>query len=99
MVLDSQYTHITGTAAGTTVIKSDTGWFGKVIIPAASTGTVTFYDVATAAGTTSANQIMLGVSNNLNAANTPCSMDVSTRFRYGLVAVVGGTTDFTVVWN
>jgi hypothetical protein len=94
-----QFTRISGTAAGTTVITNRYGYLDKVVLPATKTGTVTFYDCSTAAGTTAANQIMGEFSNAVNAANLPYVLPFGGRFEKGLVAVVGGTTDITVVWN
>ena len=94
-----QWTHVIGTQAGTTVVWDGKGFLDKVIVPNTKTGTVSFYDCATAAGTTASNLIMGEVSNAINAANLPYVFHIGARLEKGLVAVVGGTVDFTVVWN
>lgn len=94
-----QWTHVIGTVAGTTVVTDRTAFLEKIIVPNTKTGTVSFYDTATAAGTTSANLIMGEVSNAINAANLPYVFNVGARVEKGLVAVYGGTVDFTVVWG
>ena len=92
-----QWTRVSGTAAGTTLVSARSGVLNSIVIPAAKEGTVTLYDSSTAAGTTSTNHI-ISFSNNLNAAKIPASLPVDIRFKKGLVAVVGGTTDVTVTW-
>ena len=92
----SEYRHIIGTAAGTTVLLDRNGGFERVILNKNQTGTVTFYDVATAAGSTAAN--LITVMNN-NVGSIPTGVELGCRVKYGLVAVVGGTSDFTVVFN
>jgi hypothetical protein len=92
----AQYKHIVGTAAGTTVVLDRNGTFERVVFNQNQTGTVTFYDTPLAAGSTSAN--LISVMNN-NVGSLPMSVNVGARVRTGLVAVVGGTTDFTVIYN
>lgn len=95
-VTQAAWSHIIGTAAGTTVISPQPCSFIRVIPNQNQTGTVTFYDVATAAGSTAANLI---TTMNNNVGSIPTSVEVGCRVRYGLTAVVGGTVDFTVIYN
>jgi len=92
----ASYQHLAGTAAGTSVVLDRNGSLERVIFNQNQTGTVTFYDVATAAGSAAGNLI---TTMNNNVGSIPTSVEVGARVRYGLVAVVGGTTDFTVVYN
>jgi len=96
LVSQSAYVHVTGTAAGTTVVLDRSGAFERVLFNQNQTGTVTFYDVATAAGSASTN--VISVMNN-NVGSLPLSVPLKCRVRYGLVAVTGGTVDFTVIYN
>ena len=90
------YTHVAGTAAGTTVIADRPCGLFNICFNQNQTGTATFYDCATAAGTTAANKML--VTNN-NVGSLPMTLAVGCRTRYGLVTVIGGTVDFTVIWN
>lgn len=92
----SSYQHVLGTVAGTTVFLDRGGSFERVLFNQNQTGTVTFYDVATAGGSTSAN--LIATMNN-NVGSLPASVDIGARVRYGLVGVHGGTVDYTVVFN
>lgn len=88
------WTHITGTAAGTTNVKQTNGNLYRVIVPANKTGTASFYDQA--AGS-SAGAHMFDLPNTVGSI--PTAIEVGARLRYGLTVVVGGTVDFTVVYE
>jgi hypothetical protein len=90
------YTRVIGTVAGTTVIADRPCGLFRICFNQNKTGTATFYDCATAAGTTTANTML--ITNN-NVGSLPMNLDVGCRTRYGLTTVVGGTVDFTVIWN
>lgn len=92
----AQYKRMSGTAAGTTVFMDRNGSFEGVIIGTNKEGTVTFYDVATAAGTAAGNYI---VAVNNNSGTIPTRVEMGFRVKNGLVGVSGGTTDVTVVYN
>lgn len=93
-VASGQYTVISGTVAGTTVIADRSVNMVRVVSPANNTGTVLFFDCATAAGTASTNAIT-------NFACTTGSIPVSVEFgistHKGLTAVSGGTVNLVVV--
>lgn len=91
-----QYTRVSGTAAGTTVISARSGMFLRVISGNNKTGTATFYDSSTAAGSAATNYI---IAVNNTSGTEPVGLEVGTRFKNGLIAVVGGTTDMTVIWD
>lgn len=93
-----QWTKISGTAAGTTVVSNRSGVLNNIVFPAAKTGTIALYDSATAAGTSLTNHIYT-FDNNVNAGNVPASLEVKTRFKNGLVAIVSGTTDVVAMWG
>lgn len=96
-VSGNQYTQISGTAAGTTVVSpAPVSTFSRVVFNQNQTGTVTFYDSATAAGSAATNLI---TTMNNNVGSIPTSVEVGLRTKNGLIAVVGGTTNFTVVWD
>lgn len=93
----ANYLRVSGTAAGTTVVSSSAvSNFLRVLPNQNQTGTVTFYDSATAAGTSAAG--FIAIMNN-NVGSLPTSVPIGIRTKNGLVAVVGGTTDVTVVWE
>lgn len=92
----SSYSRLSGTAAGTTVVSSIPGSFERLIVGGNKEGTATFYDSATAAGTSSTNFI---VAVNNNSGSIPTSIEIGIRTKLGLTAVVGGTTDLTVVYS
>ncbi len=100
LVSQSQYKRIAATAAGTTVLLDRNGSFERVLFNQNQTGTVTFYDVPTIQGTTAAttSASLIGVMNN-NVGSVPVAVPLMCRVRYGLVAVTGGTVDFTVIYN
>ena len=91
-----QYTRVSGTAAGSTVVCARNGVLANLVIGADKEGTVTFYDSATAAGT-SATNLMFAINNN--SGSIPTNVLINTRVRDGIVAYKGGTTDMTVVWG
>ena len=91
-----QYYRVSGTAAGTTVIKAEETILHAVVIGETKTGTVTFYDCATAAGTAASNQIMV-LQNT--AGTVPQNVVCNGQMKKGLTVVVGGTTDMTVFYK
>lgn len=94
-----QYTRVSGTAAGSAVITASSGRvFKGLVIGDEKEGTVTFYDAATAAGT-SASNLIASVRNQTGGTTTPLSLDFEITVNNGLVAYKGGTTDMVVVWN
>jgi hypothetical protein len=90
------YLRVSGTAAGTTVVLDHAGNVDRLIFGSNKTGTVSFYDVATAAGSAAGNLIM-------TVQNTSGTMPISTECGFGvkrgLIAVTGGTTDVVVVYS
>lgn len=92
----ASYYPVSGTAAGTTVITPNPGSFERIIVGDNKTGTATFYDSATAAGTASTNLI---IAVNNNSGSIPMSVEVGCRVKSGLVAVLGGTTALTVIYT
>jgi len=91
--MEYSWQRISGTAAGTTVISPVSGNLKSVVIGQNKTGTVTFYD--NASGTSSL--LMFNLDNTIGSI--PTSLSIDAHLRYGLVAVVGGTTDMTVIYN
>ena len=91
-----QYTRVSGTAAGTTLIATRTGMLLRMVSNGNKTGTVTFYDTNAAAGSAASNFI---ASLNNTSGTEPMATEIGTRFKTGLIAVVGGTTDVTVIWD
>ena len=89
-----QYKRVSGTAAGTTVIKADYGFLKGIVIGQNKEGTITFYD--NASGTSSAS--LLSVVNN-NAGSIPTNINFDMRFKKGLVAELGGTTDMLIIYQ
>jgi hypothetical protein len=90
----AQWQRISGTAAGTTVVKaSETTLYG-VVIGQNKTGTVTFYDHASGTSATS----KLGSVDN-TCGTQPTSLDIGARMRNGIVAETGGTTDMLVIYQ
>ena len=77
------YNHITGTAVGTTTVFAREGVLHSLVIPVSKTGTISVYDVATGAGTTSTN-LVLTVDNTLNAAKAPTTLMVDSAMKKGL---------------
>ena len=92
----SQYNRVSGTVAGTTLISPDACNFNTVTVGANYTGTVTFYDSATAPGTTSTN-LMIAVNNN--SGSVPVTIQPYVHTKNGLVAVSGGTVDMLIGWD
>lgn len=95
-VSSSNYKHISGTAAGTTVISNQECSFNSVTFGGNYTGTLTFYDCDTEAGTTTAN-LLISVNNNSGSIPTTFSPAVQTN--NGLTVVIGGTTDALVGYS
>lgn len=91
-----QHYRILGTAAGTTVIKAEPTVLHAVVIGETKTGTVTFYDSSTAAGTSATNHIFV-LQNT--AGSVPQSVLCDAQCKSGLTVVVGGTTDMTVFYQ
>ena len=89
-----QAVRLSGTAAGTTVVRDRAAGVLRVIIPTTKTGTISLYDVATAGGTTAANFIM-DIQNTAGSVPTSAALGFTTHT--GLVAVKGGTTDLVLV--
>ncbi len=87
------YLHLVGTVAGTTVVSDHDGVLQGVYFGTATTGTTTFYDVATAAGTTDANKLFTAVNAVASSNN-----DIHTSVKKGITAVVGGTVDMLVTY-
>jgi len=90
----SQYTIVSGTAAGTTVVAARPANLVRVYIPANRTGTVSFYDCATAAGTTAANAV---TDIACTVGSIPTSIEFGCSFLKGITCVTGGTTNILVI--
>lgn len=88
------YYRFSGTAAGTSVLLDRNGEVRRIIFPANKTGTVSLYDVASAAGAIAANYIM-DIPNTVGTI--PSSLECGFRVKNGLTVVGGGTTDMTFV--
>ena len=91
-----QYTRVSGTVAGSAVVSARAGSLANIVIGSNKEGTVTFYDAATAAGT-SATNLIFNINNN--TGSIPTNIDVNANIKNGIVAFKGGTTDLTVMWN
>jgi hypothetical protein len=91
-----QYYRVSGTAAGTTVIKASETILHAVVIGETKTGTVTFYDSATAAGAVAAVQLFT-LQNT--AGSVPQNVICDGQMKKGITVVVGGTTDMTVFYK
>lgn len=90
----SQWTRVSGTAAGTTVVANAPTVLQKILLPSQKTGTVTIYDNASGTSATT----LVAVIPNTNGT-IPVSIDLGIQMRRGIVAETGGTTDFVVIWN
>jgi dTDP-4-amino-4,6-dideoxygalactose transaminase len=90
----SQYTIVSGTAAGTTVVAARPARLARIFIPANRTGTVSVYDCATAAGTTAANAIT-DITCTVGSIPTSIEFDVNTY--KGITCVTGGTTNILFI--
>lgn len=90
----SQFTIVSGTAAGTTVVHSRPANLVRVFVPANRTGTVSFYDCATAAGTTAANAI---TDIACTVGSIPVSIELGFSTHEGITCVTGGTTNLLVI--
>lgn len=89
-----QYKRISGTAAGTTVIKASSTVLHSIVIGQNKTGTVTFYD--NASGTTAAS-LLANIDNT--TGTQPTSLVFNAQMKNGLVAESGGTTDMLVIYQ
>ena len=87
-----QFVRVSGTGAGTTAIKVSSTVLTRIIIGADKEGTVSFYDHPSGATN------LIAVINN-NAGSIPINVDFGIQCRNGLTAIVGGTTDLTVVYQ
>ena len=90
----SQYTIVSGTAAGTTVVASRPANLVRVYVPANRTGTVTVYDCATAAGTSAAKEIT-AITCTVGSIPTTIEFGISTH--EGITCVTGGTTNLLFI--
>ena len=88
------YKRVSGTAAGTTVIKDAYGYLKGLAIGQNKEGTVTIYDNASGAA---ADDYLSAIDNN--AGSIPTSLNFDMRFKKGLTAVVGGTTDMLFIYQ
>ena len=95
-IASPQYKVIAGTAAGTAVLLDRPGSLFRVFVPANRTGTVEFYDCATAAGTSDANNLC---SVACTVGTIPTSIEMQCNLNKGLVYISGGTTRLTVVYE
>lgn len=90
--MEYQYSRVSGTVAGTAVVKS-TGYgiLHSVTSGLAKTGTATFYDNASG---TSASSLLFALNNNAISNHV---LDI--RLKNGLTVETGGTTDLLVSFN
>lgn len=95
---DLNWTRVTGTAAGTQIIKpAGNGHFGGVYVGIPSSGTITYWDSSTGTPGSSGTQ-MFQVANN--GTKIPDSFSFNCRVNNGIVAVLSaGTVDQTVFWD
>jgi hypothetical protein len=93
-VSSGQFTVVSGTAAGTTVVASSPTNLVRVFVPANNTGTVSFYDCSTAAGTSAAKAI---TDIACTVGSIPTSIDFGISTHEGLTCVKGGTTNLVVI--
>lgn len=91
----AQYKRINATSAGTTVLLDRNGALVRMIPNGNQTGTLSLYDVATAAGSTATNLIntLPNTAGTLNPA-----IELGYRVKNGCVVVTGGTVDATFVY-
>lgn len=100
MLLDTQWTKLSGTAAGTTVVATSNSYLSRIIFPGTATGTAIFYDTGSAGGTSATNQFFTIDQNKIGTAGGwPSYMDVGTRMRDGITAVVSGTVNMYIIWG
>jgi len=85
-----QYTVISGTAAGTTVVAARPANLVRVFIPANRTGTVSIYDCAAADGTSATNAI---TDIACTVGSIPVSIELGFSVYKGITCVTGGTTN------
>lgn len=89
-----QWQRISGTAAGTTVVKASPTVLHAVVLGQNKTGTVTFYDHASG---TSATSLMTKLDNTVGTQ--PTTVTFNSQCKNGLVAESGGTTDMLVIYQ
>ena len=89
-----QWTRVSGTAAGTTIVKASSTVLRRVVIGANKAGTVAFYD--NASGTSAASLI---TTLNNNSGSIPTHIDFGLQCKDGLVAESSGVTDLVVVYQ
>lgn len=89
-VSGGQVVHLSGTAAGTTVLIDRPCVVERFIIPASATGTVTIHDSAT--GSTGAVFVLVN-----DTVDFPTSLECGFQLRNGLSYVTGGTTSLYAV--
>ena len=94
--MQNTYTRISGTAAGTSLVVNRSQVLEGVFIGQNKTGTVSLYDSATTAGTSSTN--FLGDIQN-TCGSVPVGPKIGASLHNGLVAVTGGTTDMLLIWG
>lgn len=90
------WTRVNGTAAGTTVIKPGESRLHSVFLGNNTTGTISVYDSATAAGATGTT--IFGAINN-TSGTIPQTLLFDARFRTGITVILGGTTDMTFIYE
>ena len=89
-----QWTKLSGTAAGTTILTTTPSVIQTITIPANNTGTVTFYD--SVSGTASTTEVF---SLACTTGTIPTTLRPGLQTKKGIVAVLGGTTNMTVGWE
>jgi len=89
-----KFTVVSGTAAGTTVVSASPCSLVRVFVPANRTGTVSFYDCATADGTT-ASGVITDITCTVGSIPTSIELGISTH--EGITCVTGGTTNLVVI--
>lgn len=93
-VSGNNWTRLSGTAAGTTVVANRSANLEGIFYGGAKTGTVTFYDAKTAAGTSDA-----GLIGGITNAGALLQINMGIACKKGIVAITSGTTDMVVVWH
>jgi len=82
-------------AVGTTVVRDSFCVLKNLFIPATATGTLSIYDVATAAGTAAGNLVFTIP----NIQGTPLLYNFDWRLKTGMVVVAVGAANFTLGIN
>jgi len=88
-----QWKRVSGTVAGTTVVKASSSVLKGIVFGQNKTGTVSIYDNAT--GTASG--IFQSFDNT--SGTVPQSIEINAQMRKGIVAEIGGTTDCVVIYD